>query len=30
VIVFVAAVGIGKEGDKRDIYALAKKRLKLE
>jgi len=29
VIVLVVALGIRKEGDKRDIYALAKKLLKL-
>jgi len=29
VIVFVVALGIRKQGDKRDIYALAKKLLKL-
>ncbi|OGA59446.1 MAG: plasmid stabilization protein [Betaproteobacteria bacterium RIFCSPLOWO2_12_FULL_65_14] len=29
VVVFVVAVGIRKEGDKRDIVALAKKLLKL-
>lgn len=30
VIVFVVAIGIRKEGDKKDIYALAKKLIRLK